>query len=129
MIVDGHHKIVRITCKFNNYYDNTIEELDPVLVGCPKSVSKHSKTDSNGLCEKHIKMVDSIGNSAMRFDPSDDVIDEDCNVKRNELLDNKNRSTTYEFLISFYSCGIDARFNESIRSESPRRVLRHSIRI
>ncbi|CAM4987378.1 unnamed protein product, partial [Rotaria socialis] len=129
MIVDGHQKTARITCKFNNYYDNTIEELGPVLVGCPKSVSKHSKTDSNGLCEKHIKVVDSIGNSAMRFDPSDDVTDEDCNVKRNELLDNKNRSTTYGFLISFYSCGIVAGFDESIRSESPRRVLRHFIRI
>ncbi|CAF2105459.1 unnamed protein product [Rotaria magnacalcarata] len=129
MIVDGHQKTARITCIFNNCYDNTIEELGPVLVGCPKSVSKHSKTDSNGLCEKHIKVVDSIGNSAMRFDPLYDVTDEDCNVKRNELLDNKNRSATYGFLISFYSCGIVAGFDESIRSESPRRVLRHFIRI
>ncbi|CAF4101084.1 unnamed protein product [Rotaria magnacalcarata] len=90
MIVDGHQKTVRIACKFNNCYDNTIEELGPVLVGCPKPVSKHSKTDSNGLCERHIEMVASIGNSAMRFDPSDVVTDEDCNIKRNELLDNKN---------------------------------------
>lgn len=42
MIVDGHQKTARTTCKFNNCYDNTIEELGPVLVGCPKSVSKHS---------------------------------------------------------------------------------------
>jgi hypothetical protein len=42
MIVDGHQKTARTTCKFNNCYDNTIAELGPVLVGCPKSVSKHS---------------------------------------------------------------------------------------
>ncbi|CAF2099776.1 unnamed protein product, partial [Rotaria magnacalcarata] len=42
MIVDGDQKTARITCKFNNCYDNTIEKLCPVLVGCPKSVSKHS---------------------------------------------------------------------------------------
>ena len=41
MIVDGHQKTARSTCKFNNCYDNTIEELGPVLVGCPKSVCKH----------------------------------------------------------------------------------------
>ncbi|CAF1166933.1 unnamed protein product [Rotaria magnacalcarata] len=104
MIVDGHQKTVRIACKFNNCYDNTIEELGPVLVGCPKPVSKHSKTDSNGLCERHIEMVASIGNSAMRFDPSDVVTDEDCNIKL-------------------------AGFDESIRSELPRRVLRHFTRI
>lgn len=82
-----------------------------------------------GLCKKHIDVVSSLGKHAMEFDPSDDVPDEDCNVKRNELFDNKNRSTTYGFLISFYSCGVIAGFDESIRSESPRRVLRHLIRI
>jgi len=42
VIVDGHKKTARTTCKFKNCYDNTIEELGPVLVGCPQSVSKHS---------------------------------------------------------------------------------------
>lgn len=65
----------------------------------------------------------------MNFDPSDDVSDDECNVKRNELFDNDKRSVTYGFLVSFYSCGIVAGFDESIRSESPRRVLRHLIRI
>jgi hypothetical protein len=41
LIVDGHQKTARSTCKFNNCYDNTIEELGPVLVGCPKSVLKN----------------------------------------------------------------------------------------
>lgn len=85
--------------------------------------------NSNALCEKHIEIVGNQGIRAMEFDASDDVIDETCNVKRNELLDNENRSTTYGFLISFYSCGIVTGFDESIRSESPRRVLRHLIRI
>jgi hypothetical protein len=65
----------------------------------------------------------------MAFDPTNDVSDEECNVKRNELFDNEKRSITYGFLISFYSCGYVAGFDESIRSESPRRVLRHLIRI
>lgn len=42
MIVDGHQKTARSTCKFNNCYDNTIEELGPVLVGCPQSVFRQS---------------------------------------------------------------------------------------
>ena len=37
LIVDGHQKTARKTCKFNNCYDNTIEELGSVLIGCPKS--------------------------------------------------------------------------------------------
>jgi len=65
----------------------------------------------------------------MKFDASDDVTEETCNVKRNELSENQDRSTTYGFLVSFYPCGIVAGFDESIRSESPRRVLRHLIRI
>ncbi|CAF4003110.1 unnamed protein product [Rotaria sordida] len=148
LIVDGHQKTARTTCKFNNCYDNTIEELGPVLVGCPKSVSKHSgaytstiafmntiysqsflEINSNGLCEKHLEIVANRGIHVMEFDASDDVTDETCNVKRNELSDDQTRSTTYGFLVSFYSCGIVAGFDESIRSESPRRVLRHLIRI
>ena len=62
--------------KFNNCYDNTIEELGPVLVGCPKSVFERSgeytntisflntiysqnflEINSNALCEKHIEIV------------------------------------------------------------------------
>ena len=74
-------------------------------------------------------VVANLGICAMEFDPSDDVIDDACNVKRNELFDSNNRSTTYGFLVSFYSCGLVAGFDESIRSESPRRVLRHLIRI
>lgn len=65
----------------------------------------------------------------MLFDASDDLTNEDRNVKRNELLDNRNCSTTYAFLVSFYSCGIVAGFDEPIPSESPRRVLRHLIQI
>ncbi|CAF4078535.1 unnamed protein product, partial [Rotaria sordida] len=148
LIVDGHQKTARTTCKFNNCYDNTIEELGPVLVGCPKSVSKHSgaytstiafmntiysqsflEINSNGLCEKHLEIVANRGIHVMEFDASDDVTDETCNVKRNELSDDQTRSTTYGFLVSFYSCGIVAGFDESIRSESPRRVLKHLIRI
>ncbi|CAF4010496.1 unnamed protein product [Rotaria sp. Silwood1] len=148
LIVDGHKKTARTTCKFNNCYDNTIEELGPVLVECPKSVSKHSgaytstiafmntiysqnflEINSNALCEKHLEIVANRGIHVMEFDASDDVTDETCNVKRNELSDDQTRSTTYGFLVSFYSCGIVAGFDESIRSESPRRVLRHLIRI
>ena len=148
LIVDGHQKTARTTCKFNNCYDNTVEELGPVLVGCPKSVSKCSsayqsiiaflntacfqmylEVNSNALCEKHIKIVANRGIHSMEFDASDDVTEETCNVKRNELSDNQSRSTTYGFLVSFYPCGIIAGFDESIRSESPRRVLRHLIRI
>ena len=65
----------------------------------------------------------------MEFDASNDVTEETCDVKRNELSDNQGRSTTYGFLVSFYHCGIVTGFDESIRSESPRRVLRHLIRI
>lgn len=65
----------------------------------------------------------------MTFDPNDDVSDEQCNIKRNELFDNEKRLLTYGFLISFYSCGFVAGFDESIRSESPRRLLRHLIRL
>ena len=148
LIVDGHKKTARITCKFNNCYDNTIEELGPVLVGCPKSVSRHSSVyidnivllkniysqnflggNLNSLCKKHIEIVANHGSQVMEFDPSDDVTEEMCNVKRNELSDDETRLTTYGFLTSFYSCGIVAGFDESIRSESPRRVLRHLIRI
>lgn len=39
MVIDGHQKTARTTCKFSNCYDNTIEELGPVLVGCPRSPS------------------------------------------------------------------------------------------
>ncbi|CAF1312062.1 unnamed protein product [Adineta ricciae] len=148
LIVDGHQKTARTTCKFNNCYDNTIEELGPVLVGCPKSVSKHPgansitifvlntvcsqnslEINSNALCEKHFEIVANHGAHVMEFDAADDVTEEMCNVKRNELGDNQTRSTTYGFLASFYSCGIVAGFDESIRSESPRRVLRHLIKI
>ncbi|UJR11630.1 hypothetical protein I4U23_015811 [Adineta vaga] len=129
LIVDGHQKTARTTCKFNNCYDNTIEELGPVLVGCPKSVSNYSQLNSNVLCEKHIKMVSDHGMHIMKFDASDDVTEETCNVKRNESSDNQDRLTTYGFLVSFFPCGIVAGFDESIRSESPRRVLRHLIRI
>ena len=45
LIVDGHQKTARSTCKFNNCYDNTIEELGPVLVGCPRSVVKNTGDD------------------------------------------------------------------------------------
>lgn len=69
------------------------------------------------------------GVDAMEFDASDDVTDETCNVKRNELFDSEHRARSYGFLISFYSCGIVTGFDESIRSESPRRLLRHLIRI
>ena len=148
LIVDGHQKTARTTCKFNNCYDNTIDELGPVLVGCPKSVSKHPgayatiifflitdysqnslEVNSNVLCEKHFEIVANHGVHVMEFDAADDVTEETCNVKRNELADNQTRSTTYGFLVSFYSCGIVAGFDESIRSESPRRVLRHLIKI
>ena len=39
IVIDGHQKTARTTCKFNNCYDNTIEELGPVLIGCPRSTS------------------------------------------------------------------------------------------
>ncbi|CAF1554650.1 unnamed protein product, partial [Adineta ricciae] len=129
LIVDGHQKTARVTCKFNKCYDNTIEELGPVLVGCPKSVSKHPNSTWSSLCKKHVEIVANCGSQVMEFDPSDDVTEDMCNVKRNELSDDQARLTTYGFLVSFYSCGIVAGFDESIRSESPRRVLRHLIRI
>lgn len=82
-----------------------------------------------GFCKMHQDEIDKFGIDHARFDPSNEVSDEECNVKRSELSDRKSRSLTYGFLVSFYSCGIIAGFDESIRSESPRRVLRHLIKI
>ena len=73
--------------------------------------------------------VDRVGIHAADFNPTNDVSEDDCNVSRNELSDNGKRTMTYGFLASFYACGIVAGFDESIRSESPRRLLRHLIRI
>ncbi|CAF1646186.1 unnamed protein product [Adineta ricciae] len=107
LIVDGHKKTARTTCRFNNCYDNTIVELGPVLVGCPKSVF-NTQVDSNSLCKKHFEIVADRGVCAMEFDASDDVTEETCNVKRNELSDNPTRSTTYGFfgffLLVWNSC-------------------------
>ncbi|CAF5088895.1 unnamed protein product, partial [Rotaria magnacalcarata] len=86
-------------------------------------------TNPHGLCAMHKEQVDRLGTQIMKFDPSNEVSDDECNVKRHELSDNKIRTLTYGFLASFYPCGIIAGFDESIRSESPRRVLRHLIKI
>ncbi|CAF1437879.1 unnamed protein product [Rotaria magnacalcarata] len=88
-----------------------------------------TETNPHGLCAMHKEQVDRLGTQIMKFDPSNEVSDDECNVKRHELSANKTRTLTYGFLASFYSCGIIAGFDESIRSESPRRVLRHLIKI
>ncbi|CAF4292291.1 unnamed protein product, partial [Rotaria magnacalcarata] len=88
-----------------------------------------TEINPHGLCAMHKEQVDRLGTQIMKFDPSNEVSDDECNVKRHELSANKTRTLTYGFLASFYSCGIIAGFDESIRSESPRRVLRHLIKI
>ncbi|CAF1652934.1 unnamed protein product [Rotaria magnacalcarata] len=92
-------------------------------------IDLYLETNPHGLCAMHKEQVDRLGTQIMKFDPSNEVSDDECNVKRHELSDNKIRTLTYGFLASFYPCGIIAGFDESIRSESPRRVLRHLIKI
>jgi hypothetical protein len=89
----------------------------------------HLEDNPHGLCKKHKEEVGKCGILATEFDPSNDVSEDECNVTRNELSDNSKRTLTYGFLASFYSCGVITGFDESIRSESPRRLLRHLIRI
>ncbi|CAF1481011.1 unnamed protein product, partial [Didymodactylos carnosus] len=132
LVVDGHQKPDRPICKFNNCFDNTINELGPVLVGCPySSVRNIDGRNPHHLCPKHIEQLNLDTNEdALRFEKSDDLngIDQ-CNIKRHELMNHSGRKSSYGILMSFLNCGIVVGFDESIRSESPRRLLRHLIRM
>ncbi|CAF1521947.1 unnamed protein product [Didymodactylos carnosus] len=83
------------------------------------------------LCSKHIKQLNlALDENALRFEKSDDLngIDQ-CNIKRHKLMNHSGRKSSYGILMSFLNCGLVVGFDESIRSESPRRLLRHLIRM
>ncbi|CAF3163957.1 unnamed protein product [Rotaria sp. Silwood2] len=143
MLIDGHQKINRIICRYENLTNTNHLELGPVNQGCPypphrSKSNEKGKNQNSYYCKHHIKYMNTSINQ-QKITQSNEyqqavVIDEEiirtmdnddmCNVYRNELKNDK-KSRSFGVLVTFLSCGVVIAFTESIRSEGCRRITDH----
>ncbi|CAF1030466.1 unnamed protein product [Didymodactylos carnosus] len=145
-VSDGHQKADRLVCSFNNVCEVSIDELGPILLGCPETPTRDKNNEQKRTkfyCEKHRLLFNAnedtilssspLSGSALERPIYDNqtiqqkalILEEEDNqfIEKSDQcnvhrdgMEARSKLSSYEFVATFLNCGIIIGFDEQPRS-------------
>ncbi|CAF1404370.1 unnamed protein product [Adineta steineri] len=146
-VFDTHMKAHRLVCAYTSSCDESVPEMGPVAVGCPrpplrstssllKNMSTINKNKCKHYCADHYKyglepniIENSTTTKANELERNSDEFEDtdECTVHRDED-DTQYKRRTAGFMAIVSNCNVIIGWNESIRSEGMRRNAYHLLK-
>ncbi|CAF2920926.1 unnamed protein product [Rotaria sp. Silwood2] len=146
-VFDTHMKAHRLVCAHTESCDESIPELGPVAIGCPRpplrsssSILKNELANDKRKCKYYC--INHYNHSLIKNDSPDPLVaqalerermadifeaNDECTVHRDED-DREHKRRTAGFMAIVSNCNVIIGWNESVRSEGMRRNTYHLLK-
>ncbi|CAF1418168.1 unnamed protein product [Adineta steineri] len=127
-VFDTHMKAHRLVCAYTSSCDESVSEMGPVAVGCPRAPLRSSSSVLKNMSESNISENPSVIQAIELDRLADEFEDTDeCTVHRDED-DRGYKRRTAGFMAIVSNCNVIVGWNESVRSEGMRRNAYHLLK-